>query len=119
MTPRLGLGEDRRAAGGAEVPVHLVAALGLAGIVGERALDLHLLAREEHVHRAGGGADILAVPAPAMPREQRLRLDLIANRAAAASSGDGHGFLPHFRSAAARSLPPPRGEVRRRAECAT
>ena len=116
MTPRFGLGENRRPAGGAEVPVHLVAALGLARIVGERAFDLHRFACEEHVHRAGARADILAVPAPAMPREQRLRLDPVAHRAAAASSGDGHVFLPHFRVAAARSLPPPRGEVRRRAD---
>jgi len=104
MTPRFGLGEYRRAAGGAEVPVHLVAALGLARIVGERAFDLHRAAWEEHVHRAGPCADILAVSAPAMPGEQRLRLDPVAHRAAAASSGDGHVFLPHFRSAAARGM---------------
>ena len=69
VTPRFRLSEHRRPAGGAEVPVHHVAALGRARIVGERAFDRYRFAWEEHVHRASARADILAVSAPAMPGE--------------------------------------------------
>src|SRR5215467_5892759 len=93
VTPHLGLREYWCAARRTESPVHEVAAVGSARIVGERAFDRNCLARKERVHRAGARAEILAIAAPAMPREQRLGLDGVAHRAAAASARDGHSFL--------------------------
>ena len=86
---------ERRAAFRAEASVHEVAAVRRAHIVCERSFDLHLVAREEDIHGAGARADILAVAAPAMPRRDRLGVDRVTQRAAAASAGDGHCHSLH------------------------
>src|SRR5262245_11521083 len=68
MTPRLRLSEYRRAAGGAELPVHEVAAISRARIVGERAFHLHRVA-----------LNTFTVPAPALmywqSRHQQCRVN--------------------------------------------
>jgi len=93
VRPRLRLAEQRRPARRAEAPVHAVPAAGVALIVAGLARHLERFGKETGVDRSASRAEILAVPAPAHPRDNRRRSAFPSNRAADTPARDRHGIL--------------------------
>src|SRR5215813_10474815 len=92
MRTRLCLAEEWRPARSAESPVHLVATVRNARIVGRLACHRKFGCAETGVDRSAAGAEILAVPAPAHARNNRGCRAFPANCATEASTCYRHSF---------------------------
>ncbi len=101
MGPRLCLTEERRPAGRAEPPVHLVATVRDTWIVVGLAGYRELRCTETSVDRSAPSTDILALPAPANTRDNWRRRAFPANCPTKATTCDRHSVL---QSTTAKSL---------------
>src|ERR1700682_4411147 len=93
MRPRLCLTEERRPTRRAESPVHLVATVRDTWIVAGLARHRERCCPEAGVDRSAAGTEILAVPAPAQPRDNRGRRALPENCPTQASTCYRHSVL--------------------------
>ena len=82
MGARLRRAEEMRSAQGTEPPVHHVAAIGNGAKIPWLAFDRHRIGWKNRIDGRAAGAEVLADPAPARSRRDRLRRDPVANRLA-------------------------------------